>query len=66
MEAVLTGRLGGFASVRVTYRRRCARPRGSGARTRWWAPGARRPGEVPRVPAGVRFYLLGVQQRRVA
>jgi len=65
MVAVLTGRLGDGASVRVTY----PSVMRSSSRIRVHARVDERQvredlGEVPKVPAGVRFYLLGVRQQR--
>ena len=65
MVAVLTGRLGDGASARVTY----PAPMRSSSRIRCTHALNERQvredlGEVPKVPAGVRFYLPGVQQQR--
>jgi hypothetical protein len=64
MVAVLTGR-GDRASVRVTY----PAPMRSSSRIRCTHALNERqvregPGEVPKVPAAVRFYLPGVQRQR--
>src|ERR1035438_5011267 len=65
MVAVLTGRLGDGASARVTY----PAPMRSSSRIRCTHALNERQvredlGQVPKVTAGVRFYLPGVQQQR--
>jgi hypothetical protein len=63
--AVLTGRLGDGAPVRVTYPSGDALILADQVHARVDQRQVREdPGEAPKVPAGVRFYLLRVQQQR--
>ncbi|MGO9505598.1 MAG: hypothetical protein ACLPUO_29420 [Streptosporangiaceae bacterium] len=65
MVADLTGRLGDGASVRVTYPAGDALVLADQVHARVDERQVREDlGDVPKVPAAVRFYLPGVQQQR--